>query len=118
LTPRPDTRLGRAIALALRAGTLIAVACLAVGFGLTLFDGAGGPGSTPIVDALRFGGPDALIAAGLLALTLTPPAALGTAAVILELGGERRWALLAAGVVLLLLGSLAIATALAPRVGR
>jgi len=87
MRPGAGGDLGRAIAIVLRAGTISAVAGIMAGFGLVLLDGSAGPGATPLVDALRAGGPDAFIGAGLLVLTLTPPAALAvlTAACVMSL---------------------------------
>jgi hypothetical protein len=105
---RPE-QLGRMIALVLRLGTLGAVVGLAAGFGLGLLDGGEGPGPTPLVTAIRSGGPDALMAAGLLILTLTPPAALAAAGIVLHRAGERRRAIVAGAVVVLLAASLGVA---------
>jgi Protein of unknown function (DUF1634) len=106
--------LGRAIASVLRGGTLLAILATGAGFALGLLDGSSGPGPQPVVEGIRAGGPDALIAAGLLVLTLTPPAALGAAAVILYRSNERRSALVAGVVLLLLAGSLAVAALVGP----
>jgi len=107
-TDRPE-QLGRTIALVLRLGTLGAVIGLAAGFGLGLLGGEPGPGPTPLVTAIVDGGPDALMAAGLLILTLTPPAALAAAGIVLYRAGERRRAVVAGLVVFLLAASLGVA---------
>jgi hypothetical protein len=113
---RDGTGLGRTIAAVLRGGTIIAVLGIGAGFGLAILDGAGSPGPTPVIDAIRGGGPDALIGLGLLVLTLTPLVALAAAALILARSGELRPAGMAAVVVVLLAGSLALAAALGPAI--
>jgi hypothetical protein len=115
---RPDAGrgLGPAIATALRAGSLVAVIGIGAGFGLSLLDGSSAPGATPLIDAIRGGGSDALIGLGLLALTLTPPAALAVAAAVLYRAGEVRPAAVAVAALVLLLGSLALAALLGPTI--
>ncbi len=105
--------LGRTIAVVLRVGTVLAVAGIGAGFLLALFLDSPSPGSAPLIDMLGSGGPDALIGAGLLTLTLTPAAALVAAAVAFERNGERRRAILTVVVLALLLVSLAAAAFLA-----
>lgn len=101
--------LGRSIASVLRGGTLAALAATVAGFLLGLLDGSDGPGPQPVIEGIVGGGPDALISAGLLILTLTPAAALAAASLVLHRSGERRRALVAGLVLLLLLASLAVA---------
>ncbi len=101
--------LGRGIAAVLRGGTLLSVAGVVIGLGLAIVAGGAGPGPTPVLDMLRHGGGDALTGAGLLALTLTPPASLVVAAVALARAGERTRALTAAVVLVLILASLVAA---------
>ncbi|HEY8171097.1 MAG TPA: DUF1634 domain-containing protein [Candidatus Limnocylindria bacterium] len=108
---RAGTDLGRAIALVLRGGTILAVAGIGAGFLLAIFNDAE-VGPAPLVTMLRAGGADALIGAGLLAMTLTPAAALVAAAVVLARTGERRRAIIACLVLLLLLVGLAAAALL------
>lgn len=108
------TALGPTIARILRGGTLLALLTSAVGFAWSLADPAGAPGPQPVVEGLRGGGPDALIAAGLLVLTLTPPVALAAAAIILARSAERRRAAVAAAVVVLLAVSLVVAALVGP----
>lgn len=108
--------LGRAIASVLRAGTLTALVAAAAGFALAVVGGSAGPGPQPLVTGIRGGGPDALIALGLLALTLTPPVALAVAAHGLWRNGERRHAVTGTVVVLLLLASLAVAAFIGPAI--
>lgn len=101
-------RLGRGVARTLRIGTLVAVTAIAAGFVAALQSGSG-PGPTPFVTLLRLGGADALIGAGLFALTLVPFIAVAVAAVALAGAGERSRAAAAAGVLVLLAASLGIA---------
>jgi uncharacterized membrane protein len=108
MPPRSSTDLGSAIAIVLRAGALLAVAGIGVGFLLAFFDDAD-IGPSPLLAMLRAGGADALIGAGMLVLTLTPAAALVAAAVALERAGERRRAAIAGAVLLLLVAGLVVA---------
>jgi hypothetical protein len=101
--------IGRGIALVLRAGTMLAVAGIGAGALVVAAVGEDGPGPTAVVDMLRGGGADALIGAGILALTLTPPAALLVAAAGLARAGERSRAATAVLVLVLLLASLVAA---------
>lgn len=101
-------RLGRGVARTLRIGTLVAVTAIAAGFAAALQSGSG-PGPTPFADLVQLGGADALIGAGLLALTLIPVLALIVAAVELARAGERNRAAAAAGVLVLLAASLGVA---------
>jgi uncharacterized membrane protein len=116
MTARSAADLGRVIAAVLRAGTVLAVACIVVGFGIGLVDSSDEPGAIPVLEALRRGGADALIGTGLLALTLTPPAALAAAALSLHRSGERRHATVAGIVLLLLAIGLAVAIFVAPAI--
>lgn len=100
--PRPA--LGPPIALTLRAGTLLAVAGIGVGYLLEAITGQDATGT--VVDLIGGGGAGALIGAGFLALTLTPPAALAVAAAVLARRGERSRALAATLAFALLLVSL------------
>jgi hypothetical protein len=102
--------IGWGIALVLRTGTILAVAAIGAGALLAVTSGAHGPGPTPVVGMLRGGGADALIGAGILALTLTPPAAVLVAATGLARAGERSRAAAAILVFVLLLASLVAAT--------
>ncbi len=115
---RPDAGpvLGRTIATVLRAGTFLAVLGIGAGYALALAGGSSDPGSTPVVEAIGTGGPDALIGAGLIALTVTPLAALAAAAIIFARAGERRPAAMAGFVALLLGGSLLLAAVLGPTI--
>ena len=105
--PEPAGRLGRRIATLLRTGTLVAVAAVAAGFVIALVGGDAGAGPRPVTELVGAGGADAVIAAGLLGLTLLPLGVLGLAAVTFGAEGERRYlvsslvtlALLVAGLV-------------------
>lgn len=77
------------MATALRAGTLLAVAGVGLGLAWALMGDHVAAPAAPLLDVLIGGGPDALIGAGMLALTLTPLAALGVAATSMWRGGER-----------------------------
>lgn len=104
-----SSSLGRGIAIALRIGTAVAVACIGAGYLAAAVGGSAGPGPTPAIDLIRHGGADALTTIGLLALTLTPPSALVVATASLWRSGERGRAFTAAAVVALLAASLAVA---------
>ncbi len=101
--------LGPGVAAALRVGTLLAVAAVAAGLIAALLGADPTPGPTPVLDLLAGGGADAIIAAGLLGLTLIPVAALGVALAAFVGSGERSRAALTAVVLVLLASSLAVA---------
>jgi uncharacterized membrane protein len=101
--------LGRDIARVLRVGTLLAVACIAIGYAIELASGDSGPGPIGVLALLGHGGGDAILAVGLLALTLTPLVAVTVAAVDLARAGERVRAATALGVAVLLVIALAVA---------
>jgi hypothetical protein len=94
------------VASVLRFGTVVAVA--AIGVGLAWATLAGTPATTDltVVELVGRGGPDALVAIGLLALTLVPIAALVAAASVFLRLGERRALLVTVAVLLLLVASL------------
>lgn len=110
------TSLGDGIARVLRIGTLLAVGATAAGMIAALVSADPAPGHTPIVDLIGGGGADALISIGLLALTLIPVVALGVAVVAFARFGERSRAWTAAGVMILLVGSLVVAAILGPAI--
>lgn len=89
--PPPAGRLGARIAALLRAGTLLAVAAVGAGFVIVLVSGESGPGARPVLQLVAAGGPDALIATGLLGLTALPLGVLGVAAATFAAEGERRY---------------------------
>lgn len=101
--------LGPAVARVLRVGTLAAAATTAVGFLVSLVVSEPGPGARPWTELLTTGGPDALIAVGLLGLSLIPVVALTVAVWILWRHGERRRASVGGGVLLLLAASFVVA---------
>lgn len=98
-------RLGRGVARTLRIGTLVAVTAIAAGFVAALQSGSG-PGPTPFAELVQLGGADALIGAGLLALTLIPVVALAVAGYELARAGEWRRGAAAAATLGLLLTAL------------
>jgi hypothetical protein len=106
-------RLGRGIAAVLRVGTLVAVAGAGMGYVAVLVTGDD-PGAQPLVQLVGNGGAPALLAVGLLGLTLIPAAALGVAAAGFRERGEDRRAATSLAVLVLLLASLAVAVALTP----
>lgn len=101
--------LGPGVAAVLRVGTLLAVAAVVAGLAAALLGAGPEPGPTPVLDLLAGGGADAIIAGGLIGLTLIPVAALGVALVALLGSGERSRAALTAVVLVLLASSLAVA---------
>lgn len=112
LTPGPAA-LGRWIARILRTGTLAAVGVTAIGYALAVSTGQPHDGPQPVAREVAGGGGDAVVAVGLLALTLLPVATLAAAVVAFHRAGERRAAATAGGVTMLLLASLAAAAMLA-----
>lgn len=109
---RPDL-LGAGIAAVLRAGTLVAIAAVGVGY-LALLASGEDPGSPTLVDLLRGGGAPALIGLGLLGLTMIPAGVLVIAAIGFWQQGERRRVATALIVLALLLASLGTAVVVTP----
>jgi hypothetical protein len=109
-------RLGGRIASLLRNGTLVAVAVIGTGFVIALVGGESGTGPRPVFELIGAGGPDGLVAAGLLGLTLLPLGVLGLAALTFRGLGERRYLLASLTTLALLVGSL-VAAALVARAG-
>lgn len=109
MNERRSAPLGRGIALVLRGGTLIAAALVVAGLVLASVGGGDGPGPTPVASLLGSGTPDALIGAGILALTLTPAVAVAVATASFVRDGERGRAVTAAAVLVLLIASLVTA---------
>ena len=105
--------LGRWIGWILQLGTLAAIGLVAVGYGWAVLTGDARPDAAPVLDELRHGGGDAMMALGLLTLTLVPVAVVIAAVVAFVRAGERRMAGTAFIVLALLLGSLGTAAALA-----
>jgi uncharacterized membrane protein len=109
----PATRLGPRLAAVLRAGTLLAVATVAVGFILALVAGGPGSGALPLTDLIGRRDADALTSVGLLGLTLLPLGVLGVAAATFAADGERRYLLSTLVTLLLLVASLVAAALVA-----
>jgi len=105
--PRDAPALGPPIAFTLRAGTLLAVAGLAVGYLIDVVTGESARGN--VIELVAGGGAGAFIGAGFLALTLTPLVALAVAAAVLVRRGERGRGLVALLAFGLLLASLVAA---------
>ena len=105
--------LGRRIAAVLRWGTVLAVIAIAIGLVITLADTSPPPGPRPVIDLIATGGADALVAIGLLGLTLLPIAVLAVAGWGFARMGERTDASVAA----IVLASLAVSLVLAAVVG-
>ena len=101
------------VALVFRAGTLISIATIAIGYVLHLA-GDGEPERGSLLAQIVAGGPGAIMAVGLFGLTLLPVGVVVALAVGFARGGERGRAILSVGVLVLLLASLATAALLAP----
>lgn len=104
---------GEGIAAVLRYGTVVAIAFVGTGYLIALVGGAARTGPVPATALIADGGPSALVAIGLLGLTLIPVLMLCTAAVGLVLLRERRMAIASLVVILILLGALATALVVA-----
>lgn len=104
--------LGRWVGGTLRAGTLAAMALVAIGYAWAVISGQDPAAAQPVIREIGRGGGDAVTALGLLTLTLVPIVVLGAAAAAFQRAGERRMAGVTAAVALLLLASLAIAGAI------
>jgi len=103
----PEQAVGwNAVSTLLRLGTLAAVVVIGLGLTWALWTATPGPSDLTVVELIARGGPDALIALGLLALTLIPIAVVSVAAVVFARLGERRSVFIAAGVLVLLVVSL------------
>ena len=100
------------VASVLRWGTIVAVVAAGLGLAWALAGGASPQTHRSVLELIGDGGPDGLIAIGLLALTLVPIAALAAAAVVFARAMERRSLLITLGVLLLLLVSLVAAALL------
>lgn len=100
--------MGRGMATVLRAGTLLAVAGVGIGLGWALIRGGEAAPAAPLLDVLARGGPEALIGAGMLVLTLTPLAALAVATAWMWRAGEQATM---ATVTLVMLGASLVAAA-------
>lgn len=106
--------LGRGIATVLRGGTLVAVAAIGIGYVAILVTGED-PGAVPLLELVSDGGAPALLGLGLLGLILIPAVSLGVAALGFRQRGEDRRVATSLAVLALLVASLVVAIALAPR---
>lgn len=104
--------LGRGVAAILRAGTLLAVLIIGVGFAVASLTGLPSEGARPLTDFVVDTGPETPIAIGLFALTLLPIVVVGYAAWTFAAGGERRQLVTSLIVLALLAASLAVAAGL------
>jgi hypothetical protein len=107
---RPERALGDGLAAILRVGTIVAVLTIAVGFIVASMTGLPSRGGRPLLNVVLGAGPDAPIAVGLLVLTFLPTVVIGFAAWHFERVGERWRAVMAVGVLLLLLAGLVLAS--------
>jgi hypothetical protein len=97
------------VAAVLQGGTILSVVAIAIGLVWAVLTGSEAPVDETAVELIAHGGPDAVIAVGLLALTLIPVAMLLAAASVLAELRERRPLVVTALVVLLLVASLVAA---------
>lgn len=88
--PRRAPELGRWIATVLRAGTLASIGVTVIGYAAAAIAGDAPERAQPLGDALAAGGGHAVMAAGLLALTLVPATMLVVAAGSFARSSERR----------------------------
>ena len=100
------------VAAMLRGGTIVAVVAIGLGLAWALVADTTAPTNLTVVDLIAAGGPDALLAIGLLALTLVPIVALLAAAWVFARSGERRGLVVSVAVLVLLLVSLVASAAL------
>lgn len=115
----PDTEvrepaLARWIATSLRVGTLSAVLLIGIGYAWTTFVGAPPQGERAITREISDGGGDAVVAIGLLVLTLLPIVVLVVAGVAFARSGESRMVATTALVTVLLVASLVAAAVIGP----
>lgn len=100
------------IAAVFRIGTLVAMGIVAAGYLMGLVIGSG-DGKRPLLELLTGGGPVAVVAGGLLVLTLLPVAVVIAAAIGFARSGERQRLWTAVLVLVLLLASIVTAAAIA-----
>ena len=100
------------VATMLRGGTIVAVVAIGLGLAWALVADTTAPTNLTVVELIAAGGPDALLAIGLLALTLVPIVALLAAAWVFARSGERRGLVVSVAVLVLLLVSLVASAAL------
>jgi uncharacterized membrane protein len=111
--PAPAGRLGARIATLLRNGTLVAVAAIGTGFVIALVSDDRGTGARPVTEVIGAGGPDGIIAAGLLGFTLLPLGVLAVAALTFGAQRERRYLIASVATLVLLAASLVVAAVFA-----
>ena len=113
--PRPARDLPGwgSVAATLRGGTIVAVLAIALGLVWALVAETSAPTNLSAVELIAAGGPDALLAIGLLALTLVPIATLAAAASVFAQSRERRGLFVAVAVLALLVASLLVSAVLA-----
>ena len=97
------------VATILRYGTVVSVTVIAAGLAWGIVAGSRGSTDRSVLELIGAGGPDAIIALGLLGLALVPIAALASAVATFAAAGERRAFRVAATVLGLVLASLAAA---------
>jgi len=107
--PVADERGWGRVAAVLQGGTIVAVVAIAIGLAWALLSGSDAPAHETAVELIAQGGPDAVIAIGLLALTLIPVAMLLASASVFAQSRERRPLVVTMVVVLLLVASLVAA---------
>jgi hypothetical protein len=100
------------VAAILRGGTIIAVVAIGLGLAWAVLTAAPTSTDQTVVELIGAGGADALIAAGLLALTLVPIGALAATAWVFAVLRERRAVVVTVAVLVLLLASLAASAVL------
>lgn len=101
------------IAAVFRIGTVVAMGIVAIGYLMGLVSGTG-EGRQPFVDQLSGGGSVAVIAAGLLVLTLLPVAVVAAASIGFAQARERRPLMTALLVLALLVASIVTAAVIVP----
>ena len=109
-----DNDLGRAIGRVLRIGSLGSFVAIGVGLAWALVTSAPSAGARPLTTLVADGGPDAVTAIGLLALTLAPAVGLVVAGLVLWRRGERARAAVALTAIALLAVSVGIAFIVVP----
>lgn len=104
----PD-ELHRWLARSLALGTLVSVVAVIAGLVMALIAGQEGGEDGAILDVIGRGEPSSVVAGGLLALALVPVLVLAVAVAAFLRAGERRYALIATGGLLLLAAGLTAA---------
>lgn len=101
-------RLGAWIGRVLRVGSIASFVLIGAGLAWALVAGSSSAGARPLDALIAQGGPDAVIAVGVLVLVLAPAAGLVAAAAGLWRRGERARAMLAVAVIGVLAASAAL----------